>query len=1191
MGALIKFFKILGWTVMAAVLAVAAVLICVTTLLSPEHLTMIANRVANRMLDAEVTIRRVELGIKGKAPLLTLRVDDVTILSRPMLEAKDRIDFPEWADSLLTLTRFEGGINIAALVGGKIDLYDVEFESPGINLLTVNDSLSNYMIYTATESEEKETDTRLPKIVINRFSIVKPKPLRFSNLATKQKFTLSLEALSIEGQNAPTYSFNMGGDFDYPELSVYNLNRMKFGMDGKVAWDPEHPTEVEISNFKLQSGCLDVLVSAKADIGKDIIVDEYSFYLYDTPIESALEMVPDSLRHRYGLSPNRLSTDVAVSIGVRSTGPFNLTTDSIPHAEIEVELIPGKLRYEKLMLHNVSGKLFAYLRGNDLGEASFVAENLNITGPATDLLFNLEAFHLIDDPEVNGTVKGHTDLGKLPPQLQNLLNGYVRGTLTADIAFRGRQSMLDRNNFHRLSVDGAVDAYNVYYLSADTNNMLNASHASLRFGTHTQVKSEQTARTDSMLTAMVSLDSATFLHTEYSMKISDFSIAVGVLNQKESADTTLVLPMGGQLKLGKFYLTVLGDSLAFNVRNANGHVTMRRFKGMARVPEFLAKLDIKRISTGSPDTRFMLSGTKLDVTAHKLPSKRVPKHIRKSADSLRRAYPDMPMDSVYMRAIEIQRVKHEHHGPPRIHPEFTAEETEIIDWGTSDLVRRLLLEWDIRGMLTSRRAGLFTPYFPVRNRMRNFNIEFTNDSLNLTNVEFKAGSSDFLLSGIVSNLRRGLTSKGFRSPLSLNFDMISDTIDINQLADATFRGSAYAANGDAVVSHRGNTFNIDELEAKEEISDEEFERQMGEIVVDAPDKMAPLMVPVNVDMKLRAQGRHISYSDLVFHDFTGEILVADGGLNLNDLRARSDVGSLSMSALYSSPRADDIKFGFGLNVDNFNIHRFTSLVPAIDSIMPLLRDINGIIDAQIAATCDIDSSMNIELPTLEAAVKISGDSLELIDKETYRNIGKWLLFKDKQDNVIKHMDVEVVVKDNVMTLYPFIFDIDRYKLGIKGYNDLALNFDYHVAVLKSPIPFKFGINIKGNPDHYKIRLGKANLSEKTVEQSVSIVDTTRINLLDEIQNVFRRGVSNSRFARLNISSRPTAAAINLDEDTISHADSLLFIQEGLIPAPEVPEPKPAEAKKGRKKNRDATGMIVPLVAVVPMRRRKRKGRK
>lgn len=1171
---------------MAAALSAVAIVICITSLLSPDHLTVIANRMANKVLDAEVTIGRVELGLTGKAPLLTLKVDSLTILAKPIMEATDRTGFPVWADSLASIVRFEGGINVAALLAGKIDLYDVEFESPEINLFTVNDSLSNYMIYSP--GEEPSSDSKIPEISINRFRITNPRPLRFLNLATDRRFTLMLNALSIEGNDAPTYSFNLGGNLDYPELSIYNLNEMTFGLDGKLSWNPEEPTEIDISNFRLKSGCLDALVSAKARIGKEIIVDDYSFFLYDTPVDSALALIPDSLRRVYRIEPSRFSTDISVSVGVRSTAPLNLTTDSIPNAEIEIEIIPGRVRYENLSLHNVSGKLFAYLRGNDLGRTTFVAENLNIAGPATDLLFNFEAFDLTTDPLIKGTIKGHTALDRLPKKVEELIGGYIRGQLTADIAFNGRRSMLDRNYFHKLSVSGELYADNIYYLSADTNNMLNSHHASLKFGTHTQVASAYGNKTDSMLTALIEIDSATFLHTEYSMNLADFKLALGVLNQKESADTTLVLPMGGDLTVGKFYLTVLGDSLAFYTRGGHGHVTMRRFKGYKKVPEFLVNLDVKRISTGSVDTRFMLSNAKINLTTHKLPARRrVPEHVRKTVDSLRTSYPDIPMDSVYRRAIEIQREKHRNsHKPPRIHPEYTAEETEIIDWGTSHFIRRLLLEWDVKGTLTARRAGLFTPYFPVRNLMRHFNVEFNNDSINLTNVEFKVGSSDFLLSGIISNVARGLTSKGYRSPLRMNFDVVSDTIDINQLADATFRGSAYASNEASVHSSNHKPLNLESLQAAEESSDEDFEKAIGNIVVDAPDHMAPLMVPVNVELNVNARSRNIMYSDLLLKDFNGEVLVAQGGLNLNNLNAHGDLGSVNLSALYSSPKADDIKFGFGLQVNDFNIHKFTQLVPAVDSLMPLLRDINGIINAQIAATCDIDSAMNIELPTLEAAVKISGDSLELIDKETYRNIGKWLLFRDKQDNIIKHMDVEVVVKDNVMHLFPFIFDLDRYRLGVQGYNDLALNFDYHIAVLKSPIPFKFGINIKGNPEHYKIRLGKANLSEKAVAQSVSIVDTTRINLLAQIQNVFRRGVNNSKFARLNVHNTPAAAAIDLNTDTISHADSLLFIKEGLIPAPIPPETPASETRKGRKK-RNSTDMLYLLPACLrPLRRRK-----
>ncbi|MDE6333303.1 MAG: hypothetical protein K2L77_01515, partial [Muribaculaceae bacterium] len=746
-----------------------------------------------------------------------------------------------------------------------------------------------------------------------------------------------------------------------------------------------------------------------------------------------------------------------------------------------------------------------------------------------------------------------------PRQLRELAQGYISGRITTGITFTARSSMFNPDNFHRIHLRGKLTGCDLYYLSSDTANLVTAHRAELDFGTH------MPADTDSMLSAVIKVDSADILHTQYSMKVTDFRLGVGVSNSRQSSDTTLVVPMGGGISVGKFNLTVLGDSILFDMRQAKGSVTMQRYRGNAHRPVLALDLDVNRISTGSPTSRFLLTGAEIHTNAVKLPPRKIPAAIKHAADSIAMTFPDMPVDSVYKRAIEIQR--HKVKGRyPRIHPEYTAEETEIIDWGTSKLVRRLLLGWDIHGSIKARRAALFTGFFPLRNRVRNFNVQFSNDSIILTNVSYKAGSSDFRMSGIISNLKRGFTSRGYRSPLKLNFEMVSDTIDVNQLAGTTFAGSAFAAHRDS-LGHRD--FSLQALETAEDDSDEAFEREMGRIVENSPDSMAPLLIPRNIEADIKVRADNILYSDLMFHDLSGSVLASQGALNLHGLRARSDVGTISLSALYSAPSARDLKFGFGLTVDDFNIQRFTRLMPALDSIMPLLRDFSGIIDADVAATCDIDRGMNLVLPTLDAAVRISGDSLRLIDPDTYKTVGKWLMFKDKQDNLIKHMNVEMTVHDNMMRIYPFIFDLDRYRLGVQGYNDLALNFDYHIAVLKSPLPFKFGVNIKGTPDHYKVRLGKAHLSERQVAQSVNIVDTARVNLLAQLESIFRRGVANSRFATLDISNVPAASQIDLNADTITRADSLVLIREGLIPTLQQPDSSDSDTDKRKTRKRRA----------------------
>ncbi len=374
-----------------------------------------------------------------------------------------------------------------------------------------------------------------------------------------------------------------------------------------------------------------------------------------------------------------------------------------------------------------------------------------------------------------------------------------------------------------------------------------------------------------------------------------------------------------------------------------------------------------------------------------------------------------------------------------------------------------------------------------------------------------------------------------------NFNLNCDTINVNELAGAIFAGAAFA--------ERDSTSAIAIVPVDDNADESALQSSVDKAA--AIDSTAVLIIPSNLEATFDIRAQHIVYSDLMFHDFKGTLNAFGGALNLAQLGARSDIGSLNLNALYTAPTKHDASFAFGLRVDGFHIAEFLDLVPAIDSLMPLLNDFGGVINADIAATTGLDSAMNIDIPSLRAAVKLSGDSLVVMDDETFRTIGKWLLFKDKGHNMIDSMTVEMIVDNSQMQMFPFMFNLDRYKLGVMGSNDMAMNLNYHIAVLKSPLPFKFGINISGNPDNMKIRLGKAKFNEKNMARTVSIADTTRINLVQEIRNVFSRGVRNGKLKKLEF-NKVSDAIIDIDaaSDTISASDSLYFIREGLLPPKE-----------------------------------------
>ena len=81
-----------------------------------------------------------------------------------------RATLPADADTLLTLHRFSGGINVGELALGHIALYDVTFDRPRLNLMVASDSINNFSIIPPSDTTATDGTTVIPPLSINRFA-------------------------------------------------------------------------------------------------------------------------------------------------------------------------------------------------------------------------------------------------------------------------------------------------------------------------------------------------------------------------------------------------------------------------------------------------------------------------------------------------------------------------------------------------------------------------------------------------------------------------------------------------------------------------------------------------------------------------------------------------------------------------------------------------------------------------------------------------------------------------------------------------------------------------------------------------------------------------------------------------------------------------------------------------------------
>jgi hypothetical protein len=192
--------------------------------------------------------------------------------------------------------------------------------------------------------------------------------------------------------------------------------------------------------------------------------------------------------------------------------------------------------------------------------------------------------------------------------------------------------------------------------------------------------------------------------------------------------------------------------------------------------------------------------------------------------------------------------------------------------------------------------------------------------------------------------------------------------------------------------------------------------------------------------------------------------------------------------------------------------------------------------------------MNIILPTLNAACRINGKDMVLLDGQTFSEIARTLKFKNRETNLVENIAVELLIRNNQIEIFPFIMQIDRYKTAISGIHKLDMTFNYHISVLKSPIPFRMGINIRGdleNASKMKIGIGKARYKDTNLPTYVTVIDTTRLNLRTQIDNFIQHGIDVARFSQF---TAPTIDPMFIEKDVeiLSAQDSLMFYKEGFI---------------------------------------------
>lgn len=1153
--------KILKWTIGIIVSSIVAVLLLIIgtgIFLTTGNLNGLVEKYSSQFLNAEVKSDTISVHIFKHFPYLTLSMKNGEVISGvlPPLRDTAKWPIPVKADTLLKFNRIYVALSVPDLLRSKINIKSIALEKPSIYAFVMPDGTANYDIIKGTAAAEGTTDdSTLLDLKIKGIGIYNGGQILYSNLqdsllmsvelnrlflkgnfstekeATRleggylSKFLLSIDKLSAKshiatipkaGEENPGFRADMmqsdgvhtsakfaidslrmrrsNNRYKIAALTETNLsindfkliNSIPFGVEGVFTVDDSSEVKrINLQKLELNVARLPLSFKGDLELKGDTILTKGGFKggIKEFRLSEFLDYLPKEIFP----AAARLKTDAILNLDVAMSGFYNFRTGELPSIKARFTVPKSSASFKGMTsrINEMEADISAYYSATDRDSAAVEINSLLVKGRSADISLSGKISKLASaDPFVALNFKGWANLDTLSHLFIEEKGSLCRGEIDAEVKLESPLSNLNPYKIGNAEIKGVIKSDTAILALPKSHIFTYITGASIALGA-VDNKADSTIESGMRMFATNSAIDTLYINYKRELEVIIGGLRVAGHN---SADITSgekkVHPLNGMTSVKR--LDIKGpDSLRVRARRAQMNFSILPYGQDYSVPRLKGEIEAGSFGVREGFNLASIRDGKVSIEAilDNRDNKKIKERREAFLDSLQKRYPRIERDSLIpyiMKRMERRRGREK--------GDFS---NNIIDFKVDNSLGAIIRRWKINGTIKARSGRVITPYLPLRNSLSNLNFEFNTDSLRFHNTKLFCGKSAMDFTGKISGIRRALLRNG---TIDIEGDIVSDSLNFNELISAMHRGSE-------IVKH---------IELyRDSLASVADDQQLEDAITKAlPDTITSplLIIPGNVAGSIKLDIKRGHYSNLELKEVKGDLSVKERCLQIRQLDAMTNAGNMGFTGFYATRSKRDLSTGFDLELKNVEIEKFISLMPGIDSLLPMLKSFQGLINCQITATSQIDTAMNIVLPSLQGVARITGKNLVLMDGETFSMIAKKLKFKNRNRNLIDRISVELLLNENKIEVFPFLAEMDRYKFAISGTQNLDLSFNYHISVLHSPIPFRLGVTIFGNMDDFDFKIGRAKYKSENLPVYSTIIDSTRLNLREQIANIYRIGI-------------------------------------------------------------------------------------
>ncbi|MCS7005297.1 MAG: AsmA family protein [Cytophagales bacterium] len=309
-------------------------------------------------------------------------------------------------------------------------------------------------------------------------------------------------------------------------------------------------------------------------------------------------------------------------------------------------------------------------------------------------------------------------------------------------------------------------------------------------------------------------------------------------------------------------------------------------------------------------------------------------------------------------------------------------------------------------------------YLPLGMKISQAKMSFTPSSVQLETLVGNIGKNDFVLNGQLSNYIAFILSE-----------------------KAILKGN---------LNYRGSYFNVNDFMPKTDtVSSPTSASSASSKRADSVN--ASIAIPKNIDFRFDANIQKVIYGNLELENLTGDVIIKDGIISMNNLNFRSLGGSFSFNGTFNGQNPAKPSYSMNLDIKDVSCDKAYANFATIKLFAPITQNIRGLLSTNLNISGVMQSDFSPNMQSVTGTVLFNLREGQIQDVQALNMLGNQLGMQSLVNPRISDVKAFGEVRDGRMFFRPFDVKIGDYKTVVSGSTGFDGTIDYSITIRDVPI--------------------------------------------------------------------------------------------------------------------------------------------